>query len=361
MSVKESKNKKIYNDLYRKIRTGIYKKGEQLPTEFMLVEEYGISRPTVGKALNDLQENGLIERKVGVGTFVKNVPEEEEERYLALLVPDIGQNEVLEPLYSQIARSCESEDFTLIWSGSLIGSVEERIEQSINFCHKYIRQKVAGIFLYPASDIPMEKYHEMISLFQESGIPVQILYQNLSAFPLPTNHDFVGVDNYAVGYRIGRTFIDKKSKHPAICWDKESPVVNSLLLKGFNEACNENSLPFSSYSLNRSSQSYVEEIENMKKDGTDALFCTSDSLAADLMADILDMNIQIPDEMQITGFGNTRYARHLKVSLSSLDIDWDEIGKMAVDLMNLRFKNPSSSPKRYLIDGQLIERESTRC
>lgn len=361
MSIKESKNKKIYNDIYRKISTGVYKKGDQLPTEFMLVEEYGISRPTVGKALNDLQDDGLIERKVGVGTFVKNIPENEEERYLALLVPDIGQNEMLEPLYSQIARSCEAEDFTLIWSGSLIGTVEERIEQSINFCQKYIRQKVAGIFLYPAPDIPLEKYHEMINIFQESGIPVQILYQNLSGFPHPTNHDFVGVDSYAVGYRIGHTLITKKSKHPCICWDKESPVVNSLLLKGIKEACNESELPFSSKSLDKKSKSYTEDIKIMRSEGIDALFCTSDSLAADLMGDILDMNIQIPNEMQIAGFGNTRYARHLKVSLSSLDIDWDEIGKMAVDLMNLRFKNPSSSPKRFLIDGQLIERESTRC
>lgn len=361
MSTKESKNKIIYNDLYRKIRTGVYKKGEQLPTEFMLVEEYGISRPTVAKALNDLQEEGLIERKVGVGTFVKNVPEDEKEHYLALLVPDIGRNEMMEPLYSQIARSCESEDYTLIWSGSLIGSVEERIQQSFDFCHKYIRQKVSGIFLYPASDIPQGKYHEMICLFQEAGIPVQILYQNLSAFPLSTDHDFVGIDSYAVGYRIGRLFIDKKAIHPAICWDEESPVLSTLLIKGFQEAAREAGFPSSSFSLDRESRSYSEKIQEMRNAGVDALFCTSDSLAADLMTDMLNMEIRIPEDIQITGFGNTRFARHLKVSLTSLEIDWDEIGRMSMDLMKLRFRTPSSPPKRYLIDGRVIERESTRC
>jgi GntR family transcriptional regulator, arabinose operon transcriptional repressor len=361
MSIKESKNRIIYNDLYRKIRTGVYKKGEQLPTEFMLVEEYGISRPTVAKALNDLQEEGVIERKVGVGTFVKNIPEKEEERYMALLVPDIGRNEMIEPLYSQIARSCESEDYTLIWSGALIGSVEERIQQSFDFCRKYIRQKVAGIFLYPAPDIPGEKYHEMIRLFLEARIPVQILYQNLSLFPLETEHDFVGIDSYAVGYRIGRILLRNKTCHPAICWDRESPVLNPLMTKGFKEAAAEAGEPCTSLILSKESLSYNKEIEEIRKQGIDALFCTSDSLAADLMTDMLDAGLRIPEDIQIVGFGNTRYARHLKVSLSSVEVDWEEIGRMAVDLMNLRFKNPSSSPKRYLADGHLIERESTRC
>ncbi len=361
MSSRESKNRIIYNDLFKKIQTGIYKKGEQLPTEFMLVEEYGISRPTVAKALNELQDEGLIERKVGVGTFVKNVPEDEEERFMALLVPDIGRNEMLEPLYSQIARSCESQDYTLIWSGALIGSIEERIQQSFDFCHKYIRQKVAGIFLYPASDIPREKYYEMISLFQDAGIPVQILYRNLSNFPLEIEHDFVGIDSYSIGYRIGKIFLKSGALHPAVCWDRESPVLNTLLIKGFKEAANEEDKPCSTLILDRDSRSYIKEIEAIRSEGVDALFCTSDSLAADMMTDMLDREIRIPEDMQIAGFGNTRYARHLKVSLSSVEVDWEEIGHMAVDLMNLRFKNPSSSPKRYLIDGQLIERESTLC
>ena len=361
MNNKESKNRFIYNTLYKKIQTGVYKKGEQLPTEYMLVEEFGISRPTVAKALNELQDEGLIERKVGVGTFVKNVPHTEEDRFLALLVPDIGHNEILEPLYSQIARSCEAQDYTLIWSGALIGSVDERIEQSFSFCRKYIRQKVAGVFLYPASDIPLEKYQDMIKLFQAAGIPVQILYQNFAAFPHKTEHDFVGIDSFTMGYRIGKTLLAQSSAHPAMVWEESSPIQNLLLLKGFRDAASEDGVPIFELAIEGANRSLGAEVDLLLEKGVDALFCTADSIAADFIAELLDRGIKIPEDFQMVGFGNTRYARHLRVSLSSVEVNWEELGSMAVDLMKLRFRSPESSPKRFLIDGQLIERESTRC
>jgi len=361
MKIKESKYKLIYNDLYRKIRSGAYVKGQQLPTEFQLVEEYGISRPTVAKALNDMQNEGLIERKVGVGTFVKDIPVDDSHKYLALLVPDIGRNEILEPLYSEIARSCEKEDYTLIWSGSLIGNREERIRQSLVFCEKYIKQKISGIFLYPSPDISIEHYQKMIELFQNAAIPVQILYQNLNTFPDKNQHDFVGIDSYSIGYRICRSLINQKATRPAICSEEDSPVLNQLLVKGFEEGARESGMETDHYYFTGNHTENQTQIQNIITKNTDALFCTSDSLAADIMTDLLEAGMDIPGQIQIAGFGNTRYAKHLKVSLSSLEIDWDEIGRMAVDLMSLRLKKTFSAPRQMLIDGQLIERESTLC
>jgi GntR family transcriptional regulator len=48
------------------IQDGTYQPGEQLPSE----KELGISRPTLREALNSLEQDGLVIRKHGVGTFV---------------------------------------------------------------------------------------------------------------------------------------------------------------------------------------------------------------------------------------------------------------------------------------------------
>jgi len=46
-----------------------YAPGTQLPSESALVAEFGVSRMTVGRALNELAAEGLIERVQGVGSF----------------------------------------------------------------------------------------------------------------------------------------------------------------------------------------------------------------------------------------------------------------------------------------------------
>ncbi len=56
--------------LREKIIAGRYAAGDRIPTEAVLVEEYGLSRITVRQALRSLQEEGLIRREPGRGTFV---------------------------------------------------------------------------------------------------------------------------------------------------------------------------------------------------------------------------------------------------------------------------------------------------
>lgn len=47
-----------------------YKKGKPLPKEVELANRFGVSRNTVRQATNKLENEGLITRKKGVGTFV---------------------------------------------------------------------------------------------------------------------------------------------------------------------------------------------------------------------------------------------------------------------------------------------------
>lgn len=57
------------------IDSGRYKLGTALPTEDELAREYRVSRVTVRRALRELAAAGLIERRQGSGTFVRQRPE----------------------------------------------------------------------------------------------------------------------------------------------------------------------------------------------------------------------------------------------------------------------------------------------
>lgn len=61
----------IRDDILFKIKNNIYKVGDQLPTNLELCDIYGVSRITVSRALNELENDGYIEKKQGKGCYVK--------------------------------------------------------------------------------------------------------------------------------------------------------------------------------------------------------------------------------------------------------------------------------------------------
>ena len=67
--------RQIARDLRRKISSGEWQQGSQLPTEDALMKRYRASRNTVRSALRELSNWGLVETLHGKGTFVtEDVP-----------------------------------------------------------------------------------------------------------------------------------------------------------------------------------------------------------------------------------------------------------------------------------------------
>jgi DNA-binding GntR family transcriptional regulator len=61
----------IANTVADRIAGGIYRAGDQLPTETQLREEFGVSPMTVRRAVNILLDRGLVTTTQGKGTFVR--------------------------------------------------------------------------------------------------------------------------------------------------------------------------------------------------------------------------------------------------------------------------------------------------
>lgn len=66
---------RVVNEIARRIDSGVWPDGFQLPTERALAREYGLARNTVRRALKALEDEGRLVRQVGRGTFVRVLPE----------------------------------------------------------------------------------------------------------------------------------------------------------------------------------------------------------------------------------------------------------------------------------------------
>jgi DNA-binding GntR family transcriptional regulator len=64
----------VVTEIQRRIERGEYPPGTLLPSEHQLVEEFGVSRPTIVKSLGTLRLDGWIDTQQGKGSFVRGRP-----------------------------------------------------------------------------------------------------------------------------------------------------------------------------------------------------------------------------------------------------------------------------------------------
>lgn len=64
----------VIDRLKQDILEGIYQEKEKLPSEFELAKQLGVSRATLREALRILEEENVILRRHGVGTFINSKP-----------------------------------------------------------------------------------------------------------------------------------------------------------------------------------------------------------------------------------------------------------------------------------------------
>ena len=60
----------IKHHLIDAVRDGRLRPGDRLPSEADLVEQFGVSRMTANRALRELQAEGMVRRRAGVGSFI---------------------------------------------------------------------------------------------------------------------------------------------------------------------------------------------------------------------------------------------------------------------------------------------------
>ena len=133
----------LKNELCRKIYEGGYQSGERIPSERQLAEEYEISRITVRKALNLLEDENLIVREVGNGTTVtlKNYGNRTTLDMVALVAP--SKNPFFVQFIAQFQKCAWEQDVLLLY-------VEVPERTSLEDCLYRLYQKdIRNVVVWP--------------------------------------------------------------------------------------------------------------------------------------------------------------------------------------------------------------------
>src|SRR6266446_3150462 len=148
----ENKHREVSRQLLSDIAAGKYGASGRLPGEDQLVKKFGVSRTTIGRALRDLQAEGIVERRAGSGTYVrKQSPNSPDSHRLGLLIPELATVEIFTLICGELAGVARAHDYTLLWGDSAQQYYGRDIspEQALELCGQFIERRVSGVFFAP--------------------------------------------------------------------------------------------------------------------------------------------------------------------------------------------------------------------
>jgi hypothetical protein len=171
------------------ISAGKYRPADRLPSEAQLVETFRVSRPTVARALQDLQTEGLIERRAASGTYVRHSPAPPPPalRQLALLISGLGTTEIFELISGELASLARIQGYSLLWGDSTAprADADPSLEHAAELCEQFIAGRVSGVFFAPF-ELAGEKEgasQRLAETLRQTGIPVMLLDRDVLPFP----------------------------------------------------------------------------------------------------------------------------------------------------------------------------------
>ena len=358
MSVEKPKYLQVYDAIKYQIRSQAYRVGELLPAEAELCEQFNSSRPTIAKALNLLSQEGVVHRKAGFGTQV--LPPQVEALKIGLLIPQLAQTEIFEPICASITECAHEAGLHVIRPPELGRSADFR-KMAESLAAQFISMKVNGVFFTPIEYIPNHEAFNLAILerLSQAGISVVLLDRDIYPWPRQTPYDLIGIDNIEAGFVVAGHMISNGCRRIAFVSEPNPAMTIQLRQIGVREALIQNG--FSTRDLrtvNFESEHPEAVVETLRREQVTGGVCANDVTAARLLRIMVDGGVRIPEEMQVCGFDDVKYASLLAVPLTSYQQPCLDIGKIAVNTMIARIQHPEGPTHRTTLKGRLVMRDS---
>lgn len=361
MTVQKTKYQTVLDFIRDAIVSGEYSAGDRLPSDGQLVRQFSTSRPTVARAMRDLEKEGYLERRAGSGSFVR-VPAQRTSSLIGLLVPELGKHELFEPICNEIAFQCQKYNLSLLWSDWSGNTRDEDLmeAQAFETCRKYIDMKVAGVFFAPVEfSARMAKVNmEIANRLDAAGISVVLLDRDLERMPKRSAYDMVGVDNFRVGILQTQHLIELGAKKVAHISRSGSAQTIDYRIAGYEHGLRLNNHEYPErlvFSGDPDDQEFYEMVTKHKPDG---IVCSNDTAAAKFLRLLIKNNVSVPNEVRIIGVDDIKIASLTAIPLSTIRQPCRDMGTSAVLLMVRRIENRSMPPRSVMLDAELTIRDS---
>jgi DNA-binding LacI/PurR family transcriptional regulator len=366
---------RMFQDLSGRISSGELKDGDFLPTESDLIRDYSLSRSSVRKVLERLEDQYPLTRHQGRGVTL-GAGTGQPPAGVAILVGEgfrtpsaqdvnrsLSSTNVLHTMESRLnTAGLRAEFFCFSPARQTPGDMARRI---VKAGHRFV-------VCTGADDRPqISTICRELACF---GVRVLSLFQDLDA-PMAT---VVKPNQYEVGLVAAQHLVELGHRELACLCYTRNLSWNDARIAGYRDICKRHGLQASAeriYQIDSrpfiaNPNSGIRKNETYRAFCADflpgleatAVFCVTDDLAQGLFEAALDRGLDIPGDLSVVGCDNN--FQFLDLNLTTISQEFQRCGEIAVELIlqaeRFAANSPIPFPQSILVPPALLRRGSTR-
>lgn len=360
------RSRQIYDTIRARIDSGELVPGAKLPTEIQLMQHFAVSRTTVSRALRDLELQGLIRRRRGSGTYVRELTPVTEQLDFAFFVPWVesgsGLPYVEGLIHQRLADLASRRNSTLILKCLADGeSLEARV---LNAAKSLIDLRVDGVFYYPA-ELPgdqMQINRIVVDQLVAAGVQVVLVDRDIVPFPKRSEFTRIGYDNRRGGVVLTEHLLQLGCRRIAFVGIPEVSTAVADRLAGYYEAHRMHGLevdPSLVHLVDEHELTHSFCSKLIRKSKPDAIISKMDRFAALIGRHLLAQGLRIGEDIKLAGFDDDPIAELLPVPLTTIRLPVQAFAQAAYEAMLDNVTGTDTNARQIVIDAELVVRGST--
>jgi len=272
--------------------------------------------------------------------------------FIGVIVPNISNYKIGEIL-NGIEEIGKMYDYDILLCNSY-GELEEEIK----YINLLKNKQVAGILL-----VSWDLKSEVVKLINESGIPSVFISKNAKEYDVFS----VGVDHKKAGYDVGNYLLNKNHKDIMfLSPESNSKTINSFIIDGVklsyseqNKEFDESKISYIKDSLS-SSYEFMDGYIKSKLKLPDAIFATTDEMAAGVINALSDNKISVPETVSVVGYDNTKISNIIRPTLTTVEQPLYDIGAISIRILIKKVEGFDIKEKNVTLPHKIIERQSSK-
>lgn len=349
----------IYDDLRTRIESRALLPDDKLPSESELISQYGVTRYTARKALEQLEADGLICKHQGKGCFVRTPPAPmpyiSNSRQILLIASRAEHFYFLKSI-NGIEQALQDTGYTLTIK---LSNYNPEVEASL--LKEAFQNDYAGILLFPSDSAHIHTNQFLYRYIEANRIPCIFMGNRIPFVNIPS----VINDDYSGG-RIAAEYLIRHGHTSFVSIMNSEEYSGCMRYAGFMEALNYSSAPVTFESVlwfgHHEKESIFSpdrpQILELARKAT-AFFCFNDSAAVNLYRLLTEAGYRVPDDISIIGFDDSYLCETNPVALTSIHQDPIHIGYTAAKNLLHLIDDPSFEGN-MVFRPYLVERDSVR-